>query len=180
MGGVGRGGQDVEAPCPAEGHRARAHAEVEHVALDHGVGLAGGRDGAVAADVDDDHLAAVEDRRRAGLGDAVERQRRAVRHGAADDHPVVVGVDQPDLAGDEDAADVEVPAQRVGVEAAGGGGVDGVAGLDGQHQRKSSRRGVKVSRSTPGTPRARQPCTAFDGDDEGVAGADLEALGRRR
>ena len=72
---------------------------------------------AVAADVDDDHLAPVEQRRRAGLGDAVERQGGAVRHGAADDHPVVVGVDQPDLAGHEDAADVEVLAQRVGVEA---------------------------------------------------------------
>ncbi len=34
--------------------------------------IAGGGDGAVAADVDDHHLAAVEKRRRAGLGDAVE------------------------------------------------------------------------------------------------------------
>ena len=113
---------------------------------------------------------------RARLGDAVERQGRAVRHGAADDHPVVVGVDQPDLAGHEDAPDVEVLAQRVGVEAAGGGGVDGVAGLDGQHQRKSSLRGVKVSRSTPGPSRSLQPWVTPDGHHEGVARPDLEGL----
>ena len=107
---------------------------------------------------------------RARLGDAVERQGGAVRHRAADDHPVVVGVDQPDLAGHEDAADVEVPAQGVGVEAAGGLGVDGVAGLDGQGHRKSSRRGVKVSRSTPGPSRSLQPWVTPEGTTKASPG----------
>ena len=92
-----------------------------------------------------------------------ERQRRAVRHRAADDHPVVVGVDQPDLAGHEDAADVEVLAERRGVEAPRGLRVDGMAGLDGQGHRKSSRRGVKVSRSTPGPSMSLQPWVTPDG-----------------
>src|SRR5690606_2337455 len=56
--------------------------------------------------------------------------------------------------------------QRLGVEAARGGGVDGVAGLDGQHgrslQRKSARRGVKLSSSVPGSS-ARQECSVSAG-----------------
>jgi hypothetical protein len=42
-----------------------------------------------------------------------------------------VGIDQPYLAAGEDAADVEVPPEGLGVEALRGGGIDGVAGLDG-------------------------------------------------
>ena len=141
---------------------------------------AGGRDRAVAADVDDDHLAAVEHARRAGLGHPVEGERCAGGHRAADDHPVVVGVDQPDLAA----------LRRCRRRGSGGGASSvskprAVAGSMawrvstvsmGLRQRKSSRRGVKVSMRTPGSPRARQRMRGARGDDEGVAGADGEGL----
>ena len=60
-------------------------------------------------------------------------------------------------------------AQGLGVEARAVCGIDGMAGFDGQHgagsggQRKSSRRGVKLSISAPGSRAARQECAAPEG-----------------
>ena len=75
-----------------ERHRLGAHAEIDHVAVADLVALPTGLDLAGAADVDGDQLAAIEKILGAGRLDRFQRERRADRHGAADDHAVVVGV----------------------------------------------------------------------------------------
>ncbi len=73
---------------------------------------------------------------------------------------------KPTLTGGEQTLDQEMLPQLGGVHAAGVVRVDRVAGFDMRHQgsfhRKSSRRGVKLSISTPSS-RHRQPCSAPEG-----------------
>ena len=94
---------------------------------------AGGRHRSGRADIGDDHLAAGEQARRAGVLNFVQHQFAAVGHGTADDHAVVVGVDELDGTGLKQAGHVEMGAQGLGIESAHARGIHGMADFDGGH-----------------------------------------------
>jgi hypothetical protein len=80
---------------------------------------------ACATDIDGDQFAPVEEILGAGRFDGLKRKRRRHRHGAADDHAVVVGISQTDSPFVEQVADMEMMAQFVRPHGCGRVRIDG-------------------------------------------------------
>src|SRR5690606_9276685 len=99
----------------------------EHVACVEDVSLAVDLDRSLAADIDGDQFTPVQEAGSAGRTDRFERQARAGRRCAADDHPVVMGVGEADTARREEIADMEIFPQFAGAHGRTGGRVESLA-----------------------------------------------------
>lgn len=176
--------QDVEAARAGEGDGSGAHADVEHISLADLIGFPTRLHGAGLPDIENAEFAAIEKGRGAGFLHFIQNEFASSGDGAAQDQPVVMGVDQVDLAILEKAGGVEMFAKTRGVEGLGGVRVDGVAGFNGQHGkvlgcRRCSKKVVAARREgidQCSRFQAHAPVQGVGGDDEAVAGTDVEGL----
>ncbi len=130
---MSRCGDDIEAALAGKGHRAGAHSQIQHIAAFQGIGLTGRLHRTCVADIDDTHFPSFQKIGGLRLGDNVEDQSFVFRHGTAHDEPIVMGIDQTDLAFCEHARSKEMMAQFVRAHSERVFGMNGVACLDGKH-----------------------------------------------
>ena len=128
------GGGNVKPPRPREGHIARTHAQIKHIALRHLPHLTIRADLACVPNIDDAHFTALHETGRARLCNFIKAQTAAIWHSGAKGEAVIMRITQLDLAALKQTFDQKGRAQHCRIHTLCVVRVNGMAGFNLDHQ----------------------------------------------